>query len=131
MVAGYHDRERAVALLRDHYVGGRLTVEELSRRTERVLGARSSRQIRRALAGLPVLQVRVREAAEVALHGVLVAVFTAAYLVFSFVLLLVLGLTLVIHGASTTALVAFLVVWLVPTYLLSRLWRHAPRRLGR
>jgi hypothetical protein len=45
------------------------------------------------------------------------------------VLLLVFGLTLLLNGASGTALVGFLLVWLVPTYLLSRLWhRPAPRR---
>jgi hypothetical protein len=45
---------------------------------------------------------------------------------------LVLALTLIVHGASGTTLLGFLVVWLVPTYLLSRLWhRGQPRRLRR
>jgi hypothetical protein len=37
-----------------------------------------------------------------------------------------------LHGASASALAAFLVVWLVPTYLLSRLWHRTPsqRRPG-
>ena len=67
-------------------------------------------------------------AAQAAVHGVALALFTGAYLLFSGVLLLVLAVTLLVHGASASALVAFLVVWLVPTYLLSRLWR---RRLVR
>ena len=58
----------------------------------------------------------------------MLALFTGAYLVFSFVLFLVFGLTLLLNGASGTVLVGFLLVWLVPTYLLSRLWhRPAPR----
>jgi hypothetical protein len=43
---------------------------------------------------------------------------------FSFTLLAVLALVLLIHGASNTALLGFLAVWLVPTWLLSRLWRR-------
>ncbi len=59
----------------------------------------------------------------------MLVVFTGAYIVFSFVLLLVFALTLLLSGASGTALVGFLLVWLVPTYLLSRVWRRpAPDR---
>jgi hypothetical protein len=47
---------------------------------------------------------------------------------FSFALLVVFALTMLIHGISNGALVAFLVVWLVPTYLLSRLWHRRPPR---
>jgi hypothetical protein len=32
--------------------------------------------------------------------------------------------TLLVHGASSTALIGFLVVWLIPTYLWSRLIRR-------
>jgi hypothetical protein len=59
----------------------------------------------------------------------LLVILTGAYVFFSFSLLLVLGLTLLIYGASASVLVAFLLVWLVPTWLLSRLWLRArPRR---
>ncbi len=59
----------------------------------------------------------------------MLVVFTGAWLMFSLVLVLVLGLTALIHGASAPELAAFLLVWLVPTYLLSRLWRGVlPRR---
>ena len=54
--------------------------------------------------------------------------FTGAWLLFSLVLLLVFALTLLIHGATAVVLAAFLLVWLVPTYLLSRLWRKGPLR---
>ena len=53
--------------------------------------------------------------------------FTWLYLVFNFVLLLGFTLALVFNGASATTLVGFLLVWLIPTYLLSRLWRRKAR----
>ena len=55
MLAGDSERERAAAALREHYVRGRLTLDELAGRTERVLAARSRADLRRALSGLPIL----------------------------------------------------------------------------
>jgi len=123
--AADQDRERAAAALREHYVRGRLTLDELSARTARVLRARTREDVRGALAGLPVM-FDVSLAARSVARGAMLVVFTAAYLVFCFALLLVFGLTLLIHGASAPELVGFLVVWLVPTYLLARLWRRRP-----
>jgi Domain of unknown function (DUF1707) len=135
MLAGDRDRERATAALQDHYVGGRLTLEELSDRTGRVLAARSRAEIRRALSDLPLfpdsaeLAARGRSMVQSVARGAMLVVFTGAYLVFSFVLLLAFVLTLALSGASGTVLAGFLLVWLVPTYLLSRLWRRpAPHR---
>ena len=48
MRAGDRDRERATAALQEHYVGGRLTLEELSTAPD-VFAARSRAEIRRAL----------------------------------------------------------------------------------
>jgi Domain of unknown function (DUF1707) len=130
MLAGDRDRERATAALQEHYVGGRLTLEELSDRTGRVLAARSRAEIRRALSDLPLLAdpgelaARGRSLVQAVARGAMLIVFTGVYLAFSLVLLLVFGLTLLLNGASATALVGFLLVWLVPTYLLSRLWRR-------
>jgi hypothetical protein len=130
MFAADADRERAASKLQEHYVSGRLTVDELSSRTDRVLHAKSRADLRRALWGLEVLPddlaVRGRLFLNAVVRGAALVVFTGAYLVFSFMLLGVLMLTLLLHGASGTALVAFLVVWLVPTYLLTRLWRRRP-----
>jgi Domain of unknown function (DUF1707) len=130
------DRERAAVTLREHYVRGRLTLDELSRRTDRVLTARTQEEIHRALAGLPgsvlsgmALLPGVRDlvtqgqsVAKTVLRGAVLALFTGAYLLFSIALLLVLGLVLLVNGASDAALIAYLVVWLVPTYLLARVW---------
>jgi hypothetical protein len=132
--AGDGDRERAAATLREHYVDGRLTLDELSERTARVLTARSRAELRSALSALPVLPgssdlaARGRPVLQAAVRGAVLVVFTGLYLLFSLTLLVVLGLTLLIHGASGTALIGFLAVWLVPTYLLSRLWHRRPPR---
>jgi hypothetical protein len=132
VVVGDSDRERAVAELREHFASGRLTLDEFSSRTERALAARSRPDLRAALAGLPMspdyLIERGRAAFSFAGRLAAIAVFTAAYLVFCFVLLLVLALMLLLHGASPVALLAILAVWLVPTYLLSRLWHSGARR---
>ena len=134
MLAGDTDRERVEVALREHYVGGRLTLEEFTDRAGRVLAARSRAELRGALSGLPALPdvddiaTPIRSAARVAIRGALLVVATGAYLVFSVVLLLVLGLALLFGAASAVVLVAFLAVWLLPTILLTRLWHAHPRR---
>lgn len=136
MLVGDPERERATAALQEHYVRGRLTLDELSDRTGRVLTAGSRAELRSALSDLPVLP-DVRELAaqgrslmQSAARGAAVVLFTGAYLLFSVVLVLVLALTVLLQGASASVLVGFLAVWLVPTYLLSRVWRWKtpPRR---
>jgi hypothetical protein len=122
-LAGDGDRERAAERLRDHFVAGRLTLDELSTRTELALRARSDDELRRALGNLPQLP-SPRGIAQMVIRGAALVVFTGAWLVFSFVLLVVFGLTVLIHGASGLEVGAFLLVWLVPTFLLSRLWRR-------
>ena len=123
------DRERAVASLREHFVRGRLTVEELSARCETALRARSRGDIRSALAELPPLmpQALLRGVA----RGAALIVLTGAWVVFSLALLMVFGLMLVISGMSTVGLLVFLAVWLVPTYFLVRGWRRGLSRIRR
>ena len=135
MLAADTDRERVEVALREHYVGGRLTLEEFTERAGRVSTARCARaELRGALSGLPALPdvddiaTPIRSAARVAIRGAVLVVATGAYLVFSVMLLLVLGLALLFGAASAAVLVAFLAVWLVPTVLLTRLWHGRPRR---
>jgi len=129
--AGDRDRERAAAALRDHYVRGRLSPEELTERIGHVLAARSRGDIRHALWGLPLLPdldefaARGRAALQNAKRGVVLALVTTAYLVFTFTLLVVFAVALIVQGATTAMLLAFLVVWLVPTFLMSRIWRRS------
>jgi len=125
-LAGDQEREMAAASLREHFVRGRLTVDELSERTEAVLRARSLGELRRSLDGLP--HFRAGAFLQSATRAATLVLFTGAWLLFSFALLVVLGLTALVHGVSGTELVGFLLVWLVPTYLLSRVWRRGPAR---
>ncbi len=113
--------------MREHFADGRLTLEEFSHRTERVLAARDRAELRRALAGLTTAS-DLRSLGHSAARGAMLVLLTGAWLVFSFLLLIVLLLTLLIHGASATELIGFLVVWLVPTLLLSRWWHGPPPR---
>jgi hypothetical protein len=120
-LAGDRERDHAAATLREQYAAGYLTFDELTRRVGRVVRARSRRDLRRALSGLAPQPVRAE--AQLPLRKAMLVVASGAYLVFTFTLLLLLGLIVLIQGSSTTALLVFLVVWLVPTYLLTRLWR--------
>ena len=126
-LASDDERERAAASLREHFVRGRLTVDELAARTELALHARTQADLRRALRELP--QWSARNTVEAAARGAVVVALTAAWLLFTAVLLLVFALTLLIHGASAVELAAFLAVWLVPTFLLTRVWRGTVARL--
>jgi hypothetical protein len=129
-LAGDLDRERAAASLREHFLQGRLTLEELSERTELVLRARSRQDLRRALDGLPQVSLAIARAVG---RGAIIVLCTGAWMVFSFALLVVFCFTLLVRGASVAELAGFLVVWLVSTFLMSRLWRrglsHRPRNV--
>jgi Flp pilus assembly protein TadB len=124
-LVGDADRERASASLREHYAGGHLTLDEFSRRTGRVLSAHSRGQVQRALFGLS--RPSVVDAAHSAVRDVVLVVVSGAYVVFSLVLALALGLTVLLHGISTSAFLAIAVVWLVPTYLFARFRRRNVR----
>jgi len=102
-----------------------LTLDEFSRRTGRVLSARSRGQVRRALFGLS--RPSLVDSAHSAVRDVVLVVVSGAYVVFSLVLALVLGLTVLLHGVSTSVFLAIAVVWLVPTYLFARLRRRNAR----
>jgi Domain of unknown function (DUF1707) len=124
MLAGERDRDRAVALLREHYAEGRLTLEQLGRRVDRVLHARSRWQIGIAFVGLPVLTDSAPAKVRGVARGAVLVLLSGAWLVFSFTLLVLLGIVLLVHGASAATLLGFLAVWLVPTWLLGRAWRR-------
>jgi DUF1707 SHOCT-like domain len=125
-LAGDLDRERAAASLREHYARGYLTLDEFSRRTGRALSARSRGQLRHALTGLS--RPALAESVQTAVRDVVLVIVTGAYVVFSLVLALILGLTVLLHGISASALLVIAVVWAVPTYLFARL-RHRNARL--
>jgi len=121
-LVGDLERERATSSLREHYAAGSLTLDELTRRTGRALSARSRSQLQRALFGLS--RPSAVDAARSAVGDLVLVVVGGAYVVFSLVLALVLGLTVLLDGVSVSTLVVFLVVWLVPTYLFARFRRR-------
>jgi hypothetical protein len=130
--AGDRDREHAAATLREQYARGYLTFDELARRVGRVVNARSRRDLRRALSGLSVSPFDPpARPGPAELFGqarrVLLLVLTGGYLIFTFTLLLVIGLVALIQGLSASELAVFLIIWLVPTLLLSRSWRRQAR----
>src|SRR4051795_7478178 len=124
-LAGDLDRERAAANLREHYAGGYLTLDDFSRRTGRVLSARSRGQVQRALFGLS--RPSFTGSARSAVRDVVLVVAGGAYVVFSLVLALCLGLTVLLQGVSSSAFLVIAVIWLVATYVFGR----ARRRLAR
>lgn len=129
-MVGDSERERMLSQLREHYARGRLTLEEFSSRSDRVLASRTYRDLRAALAGLPFrwgsadLAGLGDSVARTVVRGAVLLALTCAYVVFSLTLALMLVLTLVLHGATATVLLGFLVVWVVPTFLVSRMWRR-------
>jgi hypothetical protein len=125
-LAGDLDRERAAASLREHYARGYLTLDEFSRRTGRILSARSRGQLQRGLVGLS--RATFAESVQTTVRDLVLVVVTGAYVLFSLVLALILGLTVLINGVSASAFLAIVVIWLVPTYLFARL-RHRNARL--
>lgn len=112
-LASDSERDRASATLREGYAGGSLTLDDFTRRTGRVLSARSRLDVRRALFGLS--QAPLGDS----VRAVVLVVVTGAYVLFSLALGLMLAVALLL-GASMSTVVIFALVWLVPTYLFAR-----------
>jgi DUF1707 SHOCT-like domain len=104
-------RDRALRSLRHHYLAGRLDVDELARRAELAVRARTTTDLQAALRGLPrhgeVLE-RARGTARMVGYLVLLAV---AWCLVSVFLLLVLGILALAGGGAE--LLAVPGVWLV------------------
>lgn len=120
-LVGDHDRERTVQSLREHFAQGRLLLDDFVARCDDALRARTYADLRRATRDLPSgVPILLRAAA----RGAATAVLTAAWLLFTFLLVVLVGLALLLHEATAATLLGLLLVWLVPTYLLSRRWRR-------
>ena len=129
---GDRERERVAAALQRHYLQGRLSVDDLSERTDLTLRARSDRDLRQALRDLPatwrdleeVVAPAARTAANaVARAGLLLALVTV-WAFASFVLLCVFAIAALIHGLSFGEAVGFPLAWLAISYGFWRLWHH-------
>jgi hypothetical protein len=118
------ERETAAEALRRHFVSGRLTLDELGDRVPLALNARDTRDLRRALRGLPPVWRdgdELRRVARSAKRGAVVAAVKALWLVMSFVLLVAF-----VAGDRPTAgrVVGYLVAWVLVRALA---WRAARR----
>lgn len=134
-LVGDRERERTSALLRRHYLEGRLTVEELAERVDLALHAREHGDLRAALRRLPAgrsAALVVRDAVEpslaVARRAAVVAVKAAVWLVGSFVILVLFAAWLIGHGLQLDGLLGFPLVWLALTWVLWHRPRSARRR---
>jgi hypothetical protein len=128
-LASERDRERVVAALREHFAEGRLTLDELTARVALALHSRTRLELGRSLNGLP--SPSLPTFARAVARGAGLIVLTGAWLAFSFLLLLLFALVLLIHGASAVEFVGFGAVWIVPTWLLYRGWRRGLVRPAR
>jgi hypothetical protein len=130
-LVGDRDRDRATASLRRHYLDGRLSEDELSERVQAVLHARSARDLRLALRGLPSALPTLRElAAPAARAAERTVTFLALAAIWSFLsvfLLTAFVIVSIVAGASATTTLVFLAAWLLATWALSRVWRRGAR----
>ena len=138
-LVGDRERERAAASLRDHYVRGRLSVEELGSRIDLVLHARSRSELRAALRDLPRQWPNdlVATGAGAIHKGALVLAFFATATVWaicSFALAIPFAVTLLALGPSVVVAMVFAALWGVMTFALWRPWfrfRHSPTHPAR
>ena len=122
------DREGAAEALRRHFVNGRLELDEFSDRMRLALQARTGRQLRRALWGLPPLWRdgdELRRVAQAAKRRVVLAIVSALWIVASLVLLLSFSINAVADGPTTTDVVGYGVAWLIVSALAWRARRRA------
>jgi len=129
---GDSERERAVAQLRRHYLGGRLSIEELTERLEVALNARRDSDVRRALTDLPAAwreqaagaRAGVQEGWRAFKHTVFVAAVWMLWWVASVVLLVGFVASVVVQGASLVIGAVFGAVWLACTFAARRVVRR-------
>jgi Ca2+/Na+ antiporter len=133
-LVGDRERERASALLRRHYLEGRLTHDELEERLGVALDARDHSDLRVALRRLPAARstaLVVRDALEPTLsaaHRLAVTALKAiVWLAFSVVLLVVFAGWLLEHGPRLDGLLGFPAAWLALSWLLWRARLHGRR----
>jgi hypothetical protein len=129
---GDRERERAAALLRRHFVQGRLSVDELGERLGAALSARRDSDVSVALADLPA-PWRERSVLETAWRRFRRAVFVVAvwalWWAASLVLLVGFVASVVASGLSLANGILFPALWLAATLLAVHVSRRA-RRAG-
>ncbi len=121
---GDRERERAATALKEHYLRGRISLEELGERLEVALAARRDVDVRRALDELPATW----RAPRLARRAKRVAVVAAVWLLWwtaSLVLLVGFVASVTLDGLSWTNGILFPALWLLATLLARRASRSA------
>ena len=126
--AGDADRERAVASLRHHYLRGRIDADELARRVERVVRARTRADLRFALRGLPRLGEMVERVGTTARIAGYVAGYAAVWAATSLFLLVTL-IVLALVGVGGAELLVVPLTWLLLSCFLAATGRRRVRRV--
>jgi len=133
-LVGDPERERAAALLKRHYLRGRLSVEELAQRLDVALRARRESELRVALADLPVAWrdhaggMRSAVSRTVRRTAFVLAVW-ALWWAASLVLLIGLVASIVVQGLTLTAFLVFPALWVACTLAAKQVARYGRRRL--
>lgn len=137
-LVGDRERERTAASLRDHFVQGRLSVEEFGERTDLAFRARSRSDLRTALHGLPAQWQNGNDllAAGVGMvhKGASIVAFFAtatAWAICTFAIAIPCAVALLAVGPSTSVAIAFAAVWAVMTFALWRPWFRYRRSVAR
>jgi uncharacterized protein DUF1707 len=118
------ERERALALLRRHYVRGRLTVEELTERLEIAMTARRDSDVRLALHELPAAwreqvggaRLGLASAWDAARRTAFVIAVWTLWWATSLVLLIGFVISALVQGVSLASSVTFAALWLACTF---------------
>ena len=123
---GDRERERAATALKEHYLRGRLSVEDLTDRLEVALAARRDADVRRALDDLPATW-RPAALARRAKRLALLAAVWFLWWTASLVLLVGFVVAVALQGLTWTNALLFPALWLACTLLARRAARRARR----
>ena len=128
-LVGDRERERTAEDLRGHYLDGRISEDELADRLHAALHARTRLDLLVAARHLPgytplhlLFGAPARAASTAIARAALLVVLAGVWLAGSFVLFVVFGATVLVHGASTGTLVGFPLVWVLMNWALWRVW---------
>jgi hypothetical protein len=136
-LVGDADRDRALALLRRHYAEGRLDRYDLISRVDVAATARSTRDVRIALRGLPnglleaVVAPRILAglpAFRAAKRLAVAVIVSALWLFATMALLIAFAVAALVGSASTPLAAVFALCWLGVTLGSWRAWRRTARR---
>jgi hypothetical protein len=114
------DRDGAADVLRRHFVDGRLSLEEFGDRVRLALQARDSRDLRRALAGLPPIWRdggELRRFASAAKRRAVLLIVSILWLFATFVLLIAFAANTIARGTTTADVVGYPTAWVIVTAL--------------